>query len=635
VVALLLLSAWCGLVAGLLEVSITVARKQLVDRLQFYWMTRHFIWLTPLANSAIFLAVGVLLSILILFDRRRGRWIAARLLGGLTLLPALWKAFPEIYAPAGIILALGISARSLPTLERNAAGFRRLVRVSFPTIAGLVSILAASLWAQDQLTMWREAARPLPPSGSPNVLLIVLDTVGAGHLSLYGGKRATSTTLDELATRAIRFDRVQATAPWTLPSVASMFTGRWPHELSADWRTPLDRTYPTLAEFLGLRGYATAAFTANHAYCGADSGLARGFTTYQDYVFPRLSALSTSVLIDRPANALDAVEHFLEEWLEFDLLRPALHWLWALFKADRKEASVLNREFLAWMDRRRQPERPFFGFLNYFDAHNPYEIPGTGIRRFAWAPEDGDDAKAIQDWLRLIERGPSEQQVAANRDAYDDCVAHLDEQLGRLCDELARRAVLDRTWVIIAGDHGESFGEHPRVFLHGFSLYRTERHVPLVIIPPAGCLSPRVVTETVSLRDLAATIVDFAGFLGASPFPGRSMARFWDDSQRAAPADLLAGDSALSELFPDPDALGLDTTHSLKPHWPLAALSEGDWTYIRQEGEVREELFHVGEDANEQHNLAGDPAMQTRLARMRTALSRLTGGAVEPKRLQH
>jgi hypothetical protein len=64
----------------------------------------------------------------------------------------------------------------------------------------------------------------------------------------------------------------------------------------------------------------------------------------------------------------------------------------------------------------------------------------------------------------------------------------------------------------------------------------------------------------------------------------------------------------------------------------LAALSEGDWTYIRQEEDVREELFHVGEDANEQHNLAGDPAMQARLARMRTALSRLTGGAVKPKR---
>ena len=80
-----------------------------------------------------------------------------------------------------------------------------------------------------------------------------------------------------------------------------------------------------------------------------------------------------------------------------------------------------------------------------------------------------------------------------------------------MIDELGRRGVLERTWVIIAADHGESFGEHAGVFCHGTSLYQTELHVPLVILPPAGCPSPRVVTETVSLRDLAATVVDMLG----------------------------------------------------------------------------------------------------------------------------
>ena len=92
----------------------------------------------------------------------------------------------------------------------------------------------------------------------------MLDTVAADHLSLYGYERPTSPTMVELAERGIRFDRVQATSSWTLPSHASMFTGRWPHELSAGWLTPLDGTYPTLAEFLGSRGYATAGFVANY-----------------------------------------------------------------------------------------------------------------------------------------------------------------------------------------------------------------------------------------------------------------------------------------------------------------------------------------------------------------------------------
>ena len=64
--------------------------------------------------------------------------------------------------------------------------------------------------------------------------------------------------------------------------------------------------------------------------------------------------------------------------------------------------------------------------------------------------------------------------------AYDDCVADLDEQVGRLIDELERRGVLEQTWVIVTSDHGESFGETPDMFCHGTSLYQTELHVPLL-----------------------------------------------------------------------------------------------------------------------------------------------------------
>src|SRR5206468_7994858 len=132
-----------------------------------------------------------------------------------------------------------------------------------------------------------------------NVLLIVLDTVAAGHLSLHGYPRPTSMTLVELAERGIRFDAALAHSSWTLPSHATMFTGRWLHELSVGWLTPLDGSHPTLAEFLDTKGYATAGFIANTFYCAADSGLARGFTRYQDYSFPELTALKTAVLVSR------------------------------------------------------------------------------------------------------------------------------------------------------------------------------------------------------------------------------------------------------------------------------------------------------------------------------------------------
>ena len=75
-----MLSAWCGLVSGLLEVGVTILRKRTFDFNHLYWMSRHFVWLIPLVNLAIFLVLGMVLSVLVLCWRRRGRWLATRLL---------------------------------------------------------------------------------------------------------------------------------------------------------------------------------------------------------------------------------------------------------------------------------------------------------------------------------------------------------------------------------------------------------------------------------------------------------------------------------------------------------------------------------------------------------------------------
>lgn len=238
----------------------------------------------------------------------------------------------------------------------------------------------------------------------------------------------------------------------------------------------------------------------------------------------------------------------------------------------------------------------------------------------------------LRDWLQLAQRGPSRPQINFARDSYDDCVADLDEQLGRLIDELERRSILERTWVIITGDHGESFGEHPGVFWHGTSLYRSQLRVPLVIIPPAGGPSPRVVAETASLRDLALTIVDILGLQADSRFPGEPLTRFWKSPSEATVRQATASDPALSEVVPlgsfDPDP----SQWLKQPRWPWAALTDGDWTYIRREGDGREELFNTRADGREQQNLAGKPAAQSTLERMRGALERLTAGPLTPQR---
>ncbi len=625
----MLLSAWCGLVAGLLEVATIVVRKQVFDPDHLLRMSRHFVWLVPLSNVAVFLTVGLLGCAVIQVWPRRGRWLFTRVLGALALLPSLLVAFPRIYSLAWMVAALGMAARFVPLVEDRGRDCRRFVLVGFPAAAAIVAILGGSLWVSDRFKQWHENGRPLPPPGSPNILLIVLDTVAASHLSLHGYDRPTSTTLDELAGRAIRFDSARATSSWTLPSHASMFTGRWFHELSVGWLTPLDQTSPTVAEFLGDRGYATAGFVANTGYCAVDSGLSRGFTRYHDFIFPEFTALKTAALVNRALQGMRAVRSFSEDWLESAGLLPYVdRLLRSLDDADRKGAAAVNRELVDWLARRVQPERPFFAFLNYNDAHYPYELPPGRLHRFGSAPSDSYQRFLIQQWGWLDHATVSPVGVAFAADSYDDCIADLDEQIGKLVDLLDRRRVTERTWLIITADHGESFGEHAGFFGHGVSLYETELHVPLLIIPPGASAAGQAVKEAVSLRDLATTIVDVVGQQAGSPFPGVSLARFWQQPGRAAPAEHAPASPSLAELVLPYDA----KKRVPKEGSPLGAVKGKEWSYVRHEGNGREELFHLSEDANEERNLAADPSARATLEQMRTSLHRLTGGPLLPDR---
>ena len=612
------LSAWCGLVAGLLEVGTFVLRKRLFDTNHFYGTTRNLFWLVPSLNLCIFLAVGAVACILGLIWTRGGRWIYLRLLCALTLLPIALIAFPQIYGLAWLLVALGVAARLVPRLERHARGFRRLVWVSFPLLVATVAIFWVSLWTIDRGKRAQAMAARLPPHGSPNVLLIVMDTVTAGHLSLYGYDRGTSKTLAELAERGIRFDSAQTASSWTLPSHAAMFTGHWMHELEIGWLTPLNTARPTVAEFLKDRGYATVGFVANTAYTASDSGLARGFTEYHDFIFPRLTVFKRAVLISQAMAGLQTIVEFLEDSILLVRVRPYLEPLWHWLDADRKAAKDVNRELLDWLSRRPQPERPFFAFLNYFDAHAPYLLPTGNYHRFGGSPTDTRQRQMIEIWDKLDKKALKPQDVAFAAKAYDECLADLDEQIGKLTDTLKRTGALDRTWLIVVADHGESFGEHTDVFEHGTSLYQTEVHVPLVIVPPGGSPAKQVVRETVSLRDLAATIVDLAGESAGAPFPGESLARFWDRTKPNSSREDTPAGSAFAEVVPNPrDPSNRDSAGNPRPTFPMAMFNDAEWTYIRREGNIREELYHLGKDAKQQHNLVREQDAKPTLERLR------------------
>jgi arylsulfatase A-like enzyme len=618
---LLVLSAWCGLAAGELEVAARVVPRALDPTHRLYMMTRHFVWLVPLINLVLFLGIG---TFLVLAARRWPRgagWLGPRLIVAAAILPMLVLAGRRIYLEAWLLVALGVAFRTTPFLERHPAGARRWLMLSGPVLVGLVLLQAGWIGGGDRIKEWREEARHLPPAGSPNVLLIVLDTVRADHLSLYGYQRATTSTLDRLAARGIRFDQARAPAPWTLASHASFFTGRWPHELGVQWLTPLAGTFPTLAEHLGASGYATAGFVSNAGYCSYDTGLDRGFTHFEDYVLARLGSLRTAGLLDVAVKSFGHLTVPLDHG-GFHRFRAAVSdWF---FSAERKSAERINRDFLQWFAQRREPGRPFFVFLNYLDTHTPYLLPPGARHRFGVNPKKKKEyVEVLMDWSSLDKQRQPERYSRLAHDAYDNCVAYLDDQLGVLFDELERRGVLEKTLVIITSDHGEGLGEHA-LFMHGESLYRTEIRVPLLILLPSHRPSGAVVRETVSLRDLPATIVELIGLANGSPFPGRSLARLWADRPTGALA--VETDVVLSEL-PSPNPSDPNQGRSPVYRGPLISLAEGDFVYIRNEGDGSEELFNEREDPEELNNLVHAQAMLPILRQFRDHLPHANVGA--------
>jgi arylsulfatase A-like enzyme len=596
---ILVVSVWIGLVTAAIECFIFWFRWRFVDRtaLSSLQLNQHAGWMVPLSDALIFATAGLAAAVVVRLGR--SRWAAALAVYGLCFLSAygLLLSYRGLSSLACAALAGGLSFRISAVILRRSDGFRRVVLASTPVLAGVVGILWLLGPVGEEIS---ELEIPPARPGSPNVLLIVLDTVRAESLSLHGHARRTSPFLEQLARRGIRFDQARATAPWTLPSHASFFTGRWPHELSTRLDNPLDDRYSTIAEYLRDRGYDTAGFVANTFFCSRWFGLARGFIHYQDVAIDPVEILRSSGLGRALWRKLGPVTDD----------RPT-----AYFR--RRNAAQINTEFLAWLSS-RPSGRPFFAFLNYYDAHDPYVSPEDEASPSAARARSARELELLRDWHRRGQTAVAEHGVELGRDAYADCIGYLDRQLARLFESLEARGLLKETLVVLTSDHGEEFNEHG-VLGHGQNLYSQVLHVPLLVIGP-DLPAGRTVAEPVTLRDLPATLVDLLGLADRSSFPGRSMAPHWADS---TPTAAIAGDPVMSEIN--------DDDGKFREGPPARAIVERDRVYIRSE-DGREELYDLVHDPAETRDLRGEPSEQPALNRLRRVADGFPGISAGPAR---
>ena len=324
----------------------------------------------------------------------------------------------------------------------------------FATACGLLGLLSAC--GERAFTpAWGKAAPP------PNVLLITIDTLRADRLGTYGYERPTSPRIDAFAETAVVFEQAVASASWTLPGLASVFTSLYTSTHGCwSFGSRLDDSFETFPELLTRAGYDTAC-VVSHLFCTSRHGLQQGFIYFDDtFAHPDIEPedhVSSELISNRGIR-------FLEE----------------------HAASSGDTPFLLW--------------LHYFDPHSNYlEHPGFTERFVEGGGEPDLDA------------------------LYDGEIAFTDFHVGRVLDALEARGLAENTVVVLVSDHGEEFGEHGG-YQHGHTLFAELVRVPLIIRAP-GIAPRRVasVARTVDIHPTLLDVLGRAYFRPGRPVDGASL----------------------------------------------------------------------------------------------------------------
>ena len=311
-------------------------------------------------------------------------------------------------------------------------------------------------------------------SPHPNVVLVVVDTLRMDHTNLGGYSRPTTPFLAELtANGATSLTQVRAAAPWTKPSVASLFTGLAPGAHGVvEHPDRLHSDHRTLAETYQAAGYQTAGFQTN-VLLSSVFGYDQGFDSYNE-------------------------DHL------------ATH--------DRSTGAELNTAVATWLDEGRDGGEPFFLYVHHFEPHFEYlrsgdEWGGTYDGQLTGA-EKMNQLIAVTDQMEAAD-------VAFLVDRYDAEVRYQDQLLAELWASFGQRGLQENTIFVVTSDHGEEFKDHGQLS-HQYTLYDELVRVPLIVLGPELELYSAIGAYQ-SLTNLGANLLEWSSL--EHDFPGTAYDR--------------------------------------------------------------------------------------------------------------
>jgi len=333
----------------------------------------------------------------------------------------------------------------------------------------------------------------------PNIIFIIIDTLRADHTHMGNGERKETPGLKKLFENdSAFFGTSWSNAPWTLPSISSMITSKYPSEIGVVKRnSKIDEKFLTIAEELKKKGYSTHG-VISHIFLKKKYGLAQGFDTYVEIIDSSDKNLLTITSPEVTSEALKIIE--------------------------------------------KNSGEPFFMFLHYFDPHYRYIDHDSGSDyKGAFLPGKSDSAKA-----ELIKNNRfTGDDLKYFRDCYRSEIRFTDSYVKKVIDELKVRKLYDNTLIVIVSDHGEEFGERGTLG-HGQSLFNEQTQVPFILKLPKKSRNKLINKGIFSNIDISPTILDAAGIKIPGSFSGRSILK---SSKRSETVFMEVNESKYDTLY--------------------------------------------------------------------------------------